>query len=52
MQIDIKIINDAIICDEKTIIFILLIVFDERTIIFVFWIILFCRYKITKLFVY
>ena len=36
MQMNIKVINDAIICDEKTIIFILLIVSDERTIIFIF----------------
>ena len=41
MQIDMSIINDAIICDEKTIIFILLIISDESTIIFVFWIIWF-----------
>ena len=41
MQIDMKIINDAIICEEKAIIFILLIVSDERRIIFIFWIIWF-----------
>ena len=47
MQMDMKVINDAIICDE--IIFILLIVSDERTIIFIFWIIWFCRNPTTKL---
>ena len=50
MQIDIKIINDAIICDEKTIIFILRIGSNERTIIFVFWSIWFCRNQTTKWF--
>ena len=43
MQVDMKIINDAIICDEKIIIFILLIVSDERTIIFIFLIICYVR---------
>ena len=50
MQMDMKVINDAIICDEKTIIFILLIVSDERTIIFISWIIWFCRNPTTKSF--